>query len=61
MSELVEVRIHPELNRRAENIAKNEGKTLNELIRDVLEEYIISRDPEYYVEKTCDDPIPYHD
>jgi hypothetical protein len=44
------VRIDPELKTRVSNLAKAEGKTVSEVIRELLEDYVRSRDIGSYID-----------
>ena len=44
------VRIDPELKAKVNNFAKVEGKSVSEVVREFLEEYVTSRDIKSYIE-----------
>ena len=44
------VRIDPELKAKVNNFAKVEGKSVSEVVRELLEEYVKSRDITSYIE-----------
>ena len=44
------VRIDPELKAKVNNFAKVEGKSVSEVVRELLEEYVKSRDINSYIE-----------
>ncbi len=44
------VRIDPELKTRVNNLAKSEGKSVSEVVRQLLEEYVRDRDIGSYID-----------
>lgn len=50
MSTQMIVRIDPELKARVSNLAKAEGKSISEVVRDLLEEYVKNRDVGSYID-----------
>ncbi len=50
MSTQMIVRIDPELKSKVSRFAKGEGKTSSEVVRELLEDYIRSRDPSAYID-----------
>jgi predicted DNA-binding protein len=44
------VRLDPELKAKVNNFAKVEGKSVSEVVRELLEEYVKSRDINSYIE-----------
>ena len=44
------VRIDPELNTKVNNLAKAEGKSISEVIRELLAEYVQNRDIGSYID-----------
>lgn len=44
------VRIAPELKEKVDKLARSEGKTVSEVVRELLEEYVRSRDIGLYVD-----------
>ncbi len=50
MSTQMIVRIDPELKARVSNLAKAEGKSISEVVRDLLEEYVRNRDIGSYID-----------
>jgi predicted DNA-binding protein len=50
MSTQMIVRIDPELKSKVNRFAKAEGKTSSEVVRELLEDYIRSRDPGAYID-----------
>ncbi len=54
MADQLIVRIDPELKNKASRLAKTEGKSLSEMIRKLLEDYIKSRDIGGYIDNLWD-------
>jgi len=50
MSTQMIVRIDPELKARVTNLAKAEGKTISEVVRELLEDYVRNRDIGSYID-----------
>lgn len=50
MSTQMIVRIDPELKVRASNFAKSEGKSISEVVRELLEAYVKNRDIASYID-----------
>jgi predicted DNA-binding protein len=50
MSTQMIVRIDPELKTKVNNIAKNEGKSISEVVRELLEDYVKDRDIGLYID-----------
>ena len=50
MSARVIVRIDTDLNDKVNNLAKAEGKTVSEVVRELLEEYVRNRDIASYID-----------
>jgi predicted DNA-binding protein len=48
------VRVHPELKARVNRIAKTEGKSVSEVVRELLEDYVRDRDMGAYVDDLWD-------
>lgn len=48
------VRIDPDLKAKVNNFAKAEGKSVSEVVREVLEEYVKTRDIDSYVDNLWD-------
>jgi predicted DNA-binding protein len=44
------VRIDPELKAKVNNIAKSEGKSISEVVRELLEDYVRDRDIGLYID-----------
>lgn len=44
------VRINPELKTKVNNLAKAEGKSVSEVVRELLEEYVRDRDIGLYID-----------
>lgn len=44
------IRIEPDLINKVTRLAKQEGKTINEIVRELLEEYVHNRDIDSYVD-----------
>jgi predicted DNA-binding protein len=44
------VRVDPDLKAKVNNFAKIEGKNVSEVVRELLEEYVKSRDIESYID-----------
>ena len=44
------VRIDPELKNKVNNLAKAEGKSVSEVVRELLEEYVKNRDIGLYID-----------
>lgn len=44
------VRIDPELKARVSNFAKAEGKSVSEVVRELLEDYVRNRDMGWYID-----------
>ena len=44
------VRIDPELKDKVNNLAKAEGKSVSEVVRELLEEYVKNRDISLYID-----------
>ncbi len=44
------VRINPELKNKVNNLAKAEGKSVSEVVRELLEDYVKNRDIGLYVD-----------
>jgi len=44
------VRIDPELKAKVNNLAKNEGKSISEVVRELLEDYVKDRDIGLYID-----------
>ena len=50
MSTQMIVRIDPELKSKVNNIAKTEGKSISEVVRELLEDYVKDRDIGLYID-----------
>ncbi len=50
MSTQLIVRIEPELKQKVSSLAKNEGKTTSEIVRELLEDYVRDRDVGAFVD-----------
>ena len=50
MSTQMIVRINPELKNRVNSLAKAEGKSISEVVRELLEEYVKNRDIGLYID-----------
>jgi len=50
MSTQMIVRIDPELKIKVNNLAKNEGKSISEVVRELLEDYVKDRDIGLYID-----------
>jgi predicted DNA-binding protein len=50
MSTQMIVRINPELKNKVNTIAKGEGKSISEVVRELLEEYVKNRDIGLYID-----------
>jgi len=50
MSTQMIVRIDPELKTKVNNLAKNEGKSISEVVRELLEDYVKDRDIGLYID-----------
>jgi predicted DNA-binding protein len=50
MSTQMIVRIDPELKTKVNNLAKNEGKNISEVVRELLEDYVKDRDIGLYID-----------
>ena len=50
MSTQMIVRIDPELKAKVNNLAKTEGKSISEVVRELLEDYIKDRDIGLYID-----------
>lgn len=48
------VRVHPELKARVNRIAKTEGKSVSEVVRELLVDYVRDRDMGAYVDDLWD-------
>jgi predicted DNA-binding protein len=48
------VRIDPELKAKVNNFAKVEGKSVSEVVRELLEEYVKNRDIDSYIDNLWD-------
>jgi predicted DNA-binding protein len=44
------VRINPELKNKVNNLAKAEGKSISEVVRELLEDYVKNRDIGLYID-----------
>ena len=44
------VRLDPELKTKVDNLAKTEGKSVSEVVRELLEEYVKNRDIGSYID-----------
>ncbi len=44
------VRLNPELKNKVNNLAKAEGKSVSEVVRELLEEYVKNRDIGLYID-----------
>ncbi len=44
------VRINPELKNKVNNLAKAEGKSISEVVRELLEDYVKNRDISLYID-----------
>jgi predicted DNA-binding protein len=44
------IRIDPELKNKVNNFARNEGKSVSEIVRELLDEYVKNRDIGSYVD-----------
>ena len=54
MSTQLIVRIEPELKQKVSSLAKNEGKTTSEIVRELLEDYVRDRDVGAYIDDLWD-------
>lgn len=54
MSTQILVRIEPDLKKKVNRFAKAEGKTTSEVVRELLEDYVRSRDIGAYVDDLWD-------
>ncbi len=54
MGKQLVLRIDPELKEKARRIARSEGKTLSDVVRELLTEYITTRNPESYIKELWD-------
>jgi predicted DNA-binding protein len=50
MSTQMIVRIDPELKTKVSNLAKSEGKSISEVVRELLEDYVKDRDIGLYID-----------
>ncbi len=50
MSTQMVVRIKPELKNKVNNLAKAEGKSVSEVVRELLEDYVKNRDISLYID-----------
>ena len=50
MSTQMIVRINPELKNKVNSLAKAEGKSISEVVRDLLEDYVKNRDIALYID-----------
>ena len=50
MSTQMIVRIDPELKTKVNNLAKTEGKSISEVVRELLEDYVKDRDIGLYID-----------
>lgn len=50
MSTQMIVRINPELKNRVNSLAKAEGKSISEVVRELLEDYVKNRDIGLYID-----------
>ena len=50
MSTQMIVRINPELKNKVNNLAKAEGKSVSEVVRELLEDYVKNRDIGLYID-----------
>ena len=50
MSTQMIVRIDPELKAKVNNLAKTEGKSISEVVRELLEDYVKDRDIGLYID-----------
>ncbi|MDY6863955.1 MAG: ribbon-helix-helix domain-containing protein [Thermodesulfobacteriota bacterium] len=48
------VRIDPDLKAKVNNLAKVEGKSVSEVVRELLEEYVKTRDIDSYIDNLWD-------
>jgi predicted DNA-binding protein len=48
------VRIDPDLKAKVNNFAKAEGKSVSEVVRELLEEYVKARDIDSYIDNLWD-------
>ena len=48
------IRVEPTLKNKVSNLAKSEGKSLSELVRELLENYIKERDVGAYIDNLWD-------
>ena len=48
------VRIDPDLKAKVNNFAKGEGKSISEVVRELLEEYVKTRDIDSYIDNLWD-------
>ena len=48
------VRIEPELKNKVSSLAKSEGKTVSEIVRELLEDYVRNRDMGAYIDDLWD-------
>ena len=48
------VRIDPDLKSKVSNFAKLEGKSVSEVVRELLEEYVKNRDMDAYIDNLWD-------
>lgn len=44
------IRINPELKNKVNNLAKSEGKSVSEVVRELLEDYVKNRDIGLYID-----------
>jgi predicted transcriptional regulator len=51
MSTQMIVRIDPDLKDKVNNLAKAEGKSVSEVVRELLEEYVKNRDISLYIDE----------
>ena len=51
MSTQMMVRIEPELKKKVNSLAKSEGKTTSEIVRELLEDYVRTRDMGAYIDE----------
>jgi predicted DNA-binding protein len=50
MSTQMIVRVNPELKNKVNTLAKGEGKSISEVVRELLEEYVKNRDIGLYID-----------
>jgi predicted transcriptional regulator len=48
------VRVDPDLKAKVNNFAKGEGKSVSEVVRELLEEYVKTRDIDSYIDNLWD-------